>query len=323
MSSPFGGPARTAPGLPNLPTPPTGWPVGSYATYAEAQRAVDYLADRDFPVGDVTIVGVDLMLVERVHRPADLGARAALGGRVGRVVRPVRRPAAGVVQLGQQHVRADPGRPGQRCAFGAIFAAVGYGATRGRRDFTSASQMVAGRYDVLCQPRNAEKARELLAKLAMGPGATPAAVRPRGAATATRRRSRRCACAPRSSDGGGCEPVTASGTGRIDTRSVPRAFDDHAASYDKLVDANPGYHDHLRLSVQRMGLPDRGRGLRLLDVGCGTGASTAALLAVAPEAEIVAVDASAGDAERGAGASRGRTACGSCTATRRTWPRWG
>jgi hypothetical protein len=66
VSSPFGGPARTAPGLPNTPTPPTGWPVGSYATYAEAQRAVDYLADRDFPVGDVTIVGVDLMLVERV-----------------------------------------------------------------------------------------------------------------------------------------------------------------------------------------------------------------------------------------------------------------
>jgi ubiquinone/menaquinone biosynthesis C-methylase UbiE len=87
--------------------------------------------------------------------------------------------------------------------------------------------------------------------------------------------------------------VTASGTGRIDTRSVPRAFDEHAASYDRLVDSNPGYHDHLRLSVQRMGLPDGGRGLRLLDVGCGTGASTAALLSVAPEAEIVAVDASA------------------------------
>ena len=42
MTTPFGGP-RTAPGLPNLPTPPTGWPVGSYATYEEAQRAVDHL----------------------------------------------------------------------------------------------------------------------------------------------------------------------------------------------------------------------------------------------------------------------------------------
>jgi ubiquinone/menaquinone biosynthesis C-methylase UbiE len=41
-----------------------------------------------------------------------------------------------------------------------------------------------------------------------------------------------------------------------------------------------------------MGLPDRGAGLRLLDLGCGTGASTAALLDAAPEAEVVAVDAS-------------------------------
>ena len=27
---------------------------------------------------------------------------------------------------------------------------------------------MAGRYDVLCQPRNAEKARDMLSKLAMG-----------------------------------------------------------------------------------------------------------------------------------------------------------
>ena len=54
------------PDLPDLPTPPSGWPVGCYATYEEAQRAVDYLADQSFPVEDVTIVGVDLMLVERV-----------------------------------------------------------------------------------------------------------------------------------------------------------------------------------------------------------------------------------------------------------------
>jgi ubiquinone/menaquinone biosynthesis C-methylase UbiE len=79
-----------------------------------------------------------------------------------------------------------------------------------------------------------------------------------------------------------------------DRAQVPVAFDTGAAAYDRLVGANPGYHAHLRISAQRMQLPDSGRGLRLLDAGCGTGASTAALLAVAPHAEIVAVDASAG-----------------------------
>lgn len=73
---------------------------------------------------------------------------------------------------------------------------------------------------------------------------------------------------------------------------VVRAFDAHARSYDKLVGSNPGYHDHLRLTTRRMGLPGRGAGLRLLDLGCGTGASTAALLDAAPDAEVVAVDAS-------------------------------
>ena len=75
---------------------------------------------------------------------------------------------------------------------------------------------------------------------------------------------------------------------------IPGAFDAGAPAYDKLVGANPGYHSHLRLSAQRMRLSAHGEGLRLLDAGCGTGASTAALLAVAPRAEIVAVDASSG-----------------------------
>jgi len=75
---------------------------------------------------------------------------------------------------------------------------------------------------------------------------------------------------------------------------IPGAFDASAPAYDSLVGANPGYHSHLRLSAQRMRLPGQGEGLRLLDAGCGTGASTAALVAVAPKAEIVAVDASSG-----------------------------
>src|SRR5262245_51848883 len=49
-----------------LPTLPEGWPIGSYETYKEAQRAVDHLADNELPVQDVTIVGVEPMVVERV-----------------------------------------------------------------------------------------------------------------------------------------------------------------------------------------------------------------------------------------------------------------
>lgn len=72
------------------------------------------------------------------------------------------------------------------------------------------------------------------------------------------------------------------------------AFDAGATAYDRLVGASPGYHKQLLLSARRMRIPNSGKGLRLLDAGCGTGASTAALLAVAPDAEIVAVDASRG-----------------------------
>jgi ubiquinone/menaquinone biosynthesis C-methylase UbiE len=78
------------------------------------------------------------------------------------------------------------------------------------------------------------------------------------------------------------------------TIDVPSEFDAAAANYDRLVAASPGYHDNLARSAHRMQLPGQGAGLRLLDLGCGTGASTAALLAAAPQATITAVDASAG-----------------------------
>ena len=76
------------------------------------------------------------------------------------------------------------------------------------------------------------------------------------------------------------------------------AFDHAAHSYDALVAANPGYHAHLRRSARRLGLPHPGTGLRVLDLGCGTGASTAALARVLPGADITAVDASSGMLDR-------------------------
>ncbi|MCX6489859.1 MAG: magnesium transporter, partial [Rhodococcus sp.] len=48
-----------------------------------------------------------------------------------------------------------------------ISASIPYAATKGQRDFASSMQLVAGRYDVICEPRTAEKARDLLAKLSI------------------------------------------------------------------------------------------------------------------------------------------------------------
>lgn len=85
-----------------------------------------------------------------------------------------------------------------------------------------------------------------------------------------------------------------SGTARLGRPQVPEAFDRDAAAYDRLVGANPGYHADLRRAARALVPPGGGAGARLLDAGCGTGASTAAVLAAAPDAEIVGVDASAG-----------------------------
>ncbi|WP_329237257.1 class I SAM-dependent methyltransferase [Streptomyces sp. NBC_01460] len=79
---------------------------------------------------------------------------------------------------------------------------------------------------------------------------------------------------------------------------LARAFDRASHSYDRLTGLNPGYRSDLLRSAHRLRLPRGGRGLRVLDLGCGTGASTRALLRAAPYARITAVDASAGMLER-------------------------
>ena len=149
-----------------VPGLPTGLSVGTYDTYADAQRAVDHLADQKFPVENLAIVGTDLRQVERVTGRMTW-AKAALGGL-----------ATGAwlglfvgLLLG---LFTDEGW-GQIILFSVlwgalfmlIFGLVGYAATGGRRDFTSQSVTIAGRYEIFCQHQHAEQARELLAKLAL------------------------------------------------------------------------------------------------------------------------------------------------------------
>jgi ubiquinone/menaquinone biosynthesis C-methylase UbiE len=86
-------------------------------------------------------------------------------------------------------------------------------------------------------------------------------------------------------------PDRAAGSLPLRKAAVPAAFDRVAFSYDLLTGLNPGYQQHLRLSARRLrlsGLP------RVLDLCCGTGLSTRALLDEYPGARIVALDASPG-----------------------------
>ena len=160
MTNPMS-PRRQTPGL---PTPPKGWPIGSYSTYAEAQRAVDYLSDEHFTVEDVTIVGVDLMQVERVIGRLTWGkvigggvvSGAWLGFFFGLLM--------SLVFTGNPLAPIIFGIVGG-IIFGVITTTIPYAATRGQRDFASTMQLVAGRYDVLCDPKSAEKARDMLARL--------------------------------------------------------------------------------------------------------------------------------------------------------------
>ncbi len=145
--------------------------VGSYDTYQQAQAAVDHLSDEKFAVENVTIIGSDLRMVERVTGRLTWGraiAAGAAGGAwwglfVGLLLGIFAADGGG--WIGSVLTGLVIG-----ILFGALFGAMGYGATRGRRDFTSTSQITASRYDVMCDPSRAEEARAILARWSLRNG---------------------------------------------------------------------------------------------------------------------------------------------------------
>lgn len=143
--------------------------IGSYATYADAQRAVDYLADSKFPVERTAIIGSDLRMVETVLGRLTRGRAALAGAGTGAWFGLLIGLLLSVFAPGPHHVIVLLlSGIVYGAVFGAIFGFVGHAMTGGQRDFASRSQIVAARYDVVADAEVAEEARSMLATLGRG-----------------------------------------------------------------------------------------------------------------------------------------------------------
>jgi hypothetical protein len=143
--------------------------LGVYDRYEQAQRVVDYLSDSEFEVQQVAIVGTELKSVERVTGRLTRGrvavASVVSGAWTGLFI------GLAFALFGTGNLL---GFVISVVIFGAVFwliwGQIGFTAmTRGgARDFSSLTQVVATKYEVLVEHRLAERARTLLAKIPGG-----------------------------------------------------------------------------------------------------------------------------------------------------------
>jgi hypothetical protein len=138
--------------------------IASYANYANAESAVDWLADQGFPVDRGAIVGMGLRSVERVAGRMTAGRAALVGAAWGIIVGALLALLAGIFPW-------DSGS-GEMLAYAVVLGA-GFGVavsgalvhealSGGRRDFISATRIEADRYDVQVDADSADEAERLL-----------------------------------------------------------------------------------------------------------------------------------------------------------------
>jgi hypothetical protein len=147
--------------------------LGVFDKYADAQKAVDFLSDHDFPVQNVLIVGTELKQVERVTGRLTWGkvisAGAASGAWLGLLIGAV----LSIFSEGSSAVVTILGGIAFGIVFGIVSGALGYGATRGQRDFSSVQKVVATKYEVLVEHRFLSDGTALLATMPGAPAADP------------------------------------------------------------------------------------------------------------------------------------------------------
>ncbi|MCW3005542.1 MAG: hypothetical protein JWP17_168 [Solirubrobacterales bacterium] len=149
--------------------------VGTYETYREAQRAVDLLSDRGFPVARVAIIGRGLRFEEQVLGRETVLSATARGAGSGACV--------GVLFGAFLWAISANGVSGGLIVLyglvfgaiiGALLGAILQAASGGQRDFRSASRMTADHYDVMVDVEIADEADRLLDGEGPPRGAQPA-----------------------------------------------------------------------------------------------------------------------------------------------------
>ncbi len=155
--------------------------IATFSSYAEAERAVDYLSDHGFPVERTAIVGRDLEYVEQVTGRMTY-ARAALNGALsGAMIGFLIGWLFGVFNWFNPVVSSfwlaiDGLWFG--ALVGALMGLVVHALSGGRRDVSAVGSMRANRYEVVVEESVADEAARLLDELA--PSGDAANGRPAG-----------------------------------------------------------------------------------------------------------------------------------------------
>ncbi|NLT31731.1 MAG: hypothetical protein GXX86_15005 [Propionibacterium sp.] len=133
-----------------------------YDSYTDAQAAVDFLSDRKFAVENLCIVGTDLKSVERVLGRKNWGTvlRGAVGSGLSMAV--FFSLLALIFFPPEQFLAMVVVALVIGIGVSMVFASIGYALSGGRRDFTSITQTVATRYEVLVEHKHLAEARALL-----------------------------------------------------------------------------------------------------------------------------------------------------------------
>ncbi len=143
--------------------------VATFEDYAGAQRAVDALSDRGFPIERVAIVGTGLRYVEQVSGRLTTGRAALAGAGQGALVGLFVALLLGLfLTVEEAFLGVLAYSLALGLVVGAIFGAVGHAASGGKRDFSSVAQMQAERYDVQVDLELADRAESLLQEMQTG-----------------------------------------------------------------------------------------------------------------------------------------------------------